>query len=167
MPELRPVAKENWEALIDLKVRDDQKAFVASNLYSIAEAQFGEDFEGHWDFHPYGIYERDIPVGFLMYGNNFSHPTQQAFIIRLMVDEKYQGNGYGRFGVEKLLEIFRADERIMAVGISYEPENAVARTLYASLGFVETGRMIDGEIEAVLKLRPEPDVGKQGLRKVA
>ena len=154
MPEIRPVTKENWEALIDLKVREDQRHFVASNLYSIAEAQFGEELEGHWDFHPFGIYDRDMPVGFLMYGNNFLHPTQQAFIIRLMVDEKYQGKGYGRFGVEKLLEIFRTDERINAVGISYEPENEVARKLYASFGFVETGRIIEGEVEAVLKMRP-------------
>lgn len=154
MPELRPVTKDNWEDLIELKVRDDQKNFVASNLYSIAEAQFGEDFEGHWDFHPFGIFDDgDVSVGFLMYGYNFSHPTQQAFIIRLMVDEKYQGRGYGRFGMEKALEIFRADERIRGVGISYEPENDAARKLYASLGFVETGRLIEGEAEAVLKLR--------------
>jgi diamine N-acetyltransferase len=154
MPEIRPVTKDNWEQLIDLKVRDNQKNFVASNLYSIAESQFGEDFEGHWDFHPFGIYDDEgTPVGFLMYGLNFEHPKQQAFIIRLMVDEKYQGKGYGRFGVEKMLEIFRADERIQAVGISYEPENEAARKLYASLGFQETGRMIEGETEAVLQLK--------------
>lgn len=153
MPELRPVTKENWEALIALKVRDDQKNFVASNLFSIAQAQFGEEFEGHWDLRPFGIYDGDAPVGFLMYGYNFSHPTQQAFIIRLMVDEKFQGKGFGRFAMEKALETFRADERIAAVGISYEPENDGARKLYASLGFVETGRIIEGEVEAVLKLK--------------
>ncbi len=153
MPELRPVTKENWEALIALKVRDDQKNFVASNLYSIAQSHFGEEFEGHWDLHPFGIYDGDTPVGFLMYGYNFSHPTQQAFIIRLMVDEKFQGRGYGRFGIQKALEIFRADERISVVGISYEPENDAARKLYARLGFVETGRIIEDETEAVLRLR--------------
>ena len=153
MPEIRHVTKQNWEELVDLNVRADQKHFVASNLYSIAEAQFGEDFEGHWDFHPFGIYDSETPVGFLMYGYNFEHPTQQAFIIRLMVDEKFQGKGYGRFGMDQMLEIFRANERIKAVGISYEPENEVAKKLYANLGFVETGRIIEGESEAVLKLR--------------
>ncbi|HKY52920.1 MAG TPA: GNAT family N-acetyltransferase, partial [Anaerolineales bacterium] len=117
MPEIRPVTKENWRALIKLQVREDQKHIVASNLFSIAEAQFGDDFEGHWDLYPYGIYDGDTPVGFLMYGYNFEHPKQQAFIIRLMVDEKFQGKGYGRFGMQKMLEIFRADERIKTVGI--------------------------------------------------
>ena len=153
MPEIRPVDKDNWRALIKLQVREDQKHFVAPNLFSIAEAQFGDDFEGHWDMYPYGIYDGDTPVGFLMYGYNFEHPKQQAFIIRLMVDEKFQNKGYGRFGIQKLLEIFRADERIKTVGISYEPENEAARRLYASLGFVEPGEMVEGEVLAVLKLR--------------
>ena len=155
MPEIRPVTKDNWRELIKLEVREDQKGFVASNVKSIAESQFGYDEPdfGHWDFHPFGIYDNNIPVGFLMYGFNFSHPKQQAFIIRLMVDEKFQGKGYGRFGMEKLLEIFRADERIRVVGISYEPENEGARKLYANLGFVEPGEMLEGETLAVLKLR--------------
>jgi len=153
MREIRPVTKDNWKELIRLKVREDQTHFVASNLYSIAEAQFGDDYEGHWDLHPFGIYDGDTPVGFLMYAYNFDHPKQQAFIQRLMVADAFQGKGYGRFGMEKMLETFRADERIREVGISYEPENEVARKLYASLGFDETGKMIEGEVEAILRLR--------------
>ena len=153
MPEIRPVTKENWQSLIKLKVRDDQKNFVASNLYSIAQSHFGDEFEGHWDLFAYGIYEDDTPVGFLMYGLNFAHPSQQAYIQRLMVDEKFQGKGYGRFGMQKMLEIFRAEERVKEVSISYEPENDVARKLYASLDFVETERIIEDEVEAVLKLK--------------
>ena len=150
---IRLVTKDNWRALTKLQVREDQKHFVASNVHSIAEAQFGDDFDGyHWDLHPFGIYDGDTPVGFLMYCYNFSHPTQQAFIMRLMVDEKFQGKGYGRFGMEQMLEIFRADERIKEVGISYEPENDAARKLYASLGFVEPGEMLGEEVLAVLKL---------------
>jgi len=153
MAEIRPVTKDNWRELIRLKVREDQTHFVASNLYSIAEAQFGDDDEGHWDFFPFGIYDGNTPVGFLMYGYNFEHVKQQAFIIRLMVDEKHQGKGYGRFGMEKMLETFRAEDQIRVAGISYEPENEAARKLYASLGFVETGEMLGDEVLAVLQLR--------------
>lgn len=153
MPEIRPVTIENWQSLIKLKVREDQTGFVASNLYSIAQAQFGDEYQGHWDLYPFGIYDSDVPVGFLMYGFNFEHPTQQAFIQRLMVDEKFQGKGYGRFAMEKLIEIFRTDERIKEVGISYAPENNTARKLYASIGFVETGEIFEGEAVAVLKLK--------------
>ena len=149
------MTKENWRELAKLKVREDQSGFVASNLHSIAEAQFGfdEPGDGHWEFHPYGIYDGDDPVGFFMYGVNFEHPGQQAFIVRLMVDENSQGRGHGRFGMQRMLEIFRADSRIRDVAISYEPANEIARGLYASLGFVESGEMIGEEALAVLKLR--------------
>lgn len=157
MPEIRPVTKDNWNELIKLKVREDQTHFVASNLYSIAESQFGfdeSDGSGHWGAYLFGIYDDEgAPVGFLMYGYNFSYPKLQAFITRLMVDAKQQGKGYGRFGMNWMLERFRSDERIKTVGISYEPENEVARKLYASLGFVENGEMIGDEVVAVLRLR--------------
>jgi len=152
MPELRPVSKDNWRELIELKVRDDQKGFIATNLFSIAELQFGADYEGHWDLFAFGIYDGKTPVGFAMYGLNLPHPDTQAFILRLMVDEQYQGKGYGRFAMERMLEAFRADRRIRAAGISYEPENELARRLYASLGFVEPGVMLDGEALAVMNL---------------
>ena len=155
-PSIRPVTKDNWRALARLKVREDQNRFVASNVYSIAESHYGHDEpdgSGHWEMIPFGIYDDDQPVGFLMYGLNFSNRQYEAFIIRLMVDEKHQGKGYGRFGMQKLLEIFRPDSRIHNVGISYEPDNEVGRKLYASLGFVETGEIHEGEVIAVLNLR--------------
>lgn len=151
--ELRPVTAENWKELIKLKVNDDQTHFVASNLYSIAEAQFGFEEEGHWNLHPFGAYVNNEPVGFVMYGLNSNYSRFQAFVIRLMVDQKFQGKGYGHEIMQRILKEFRENEGIRNVGISYEPENAAARKLYASLGFVEPGEMLDGETLAVLKLR--------------
>ena len=152
---LQRVTATNWESLIALKVREDQKGFVGSNLFSIAEAQFGFDFEknGHWDLHPFGIYDGNQPVGFLMYGYNFGHPIWQSYVFRLMVDEKYQGMGFGRSGMQKIIEVLRNDERVKAVGISYKPDNDVARQLYASLGFSETGERVGEEVLAVLNFR--------------
>src|SRR5215216_6118171 len=152
---IQPLTIHNWRDLSHLKVREDQKNFVAPNVYSIAESQFGYDHpeDRHWDMAPYGIYDDDEPVGFLMIGYNFFHTRTQGFIIRLMVDEKYQGNGYGKFGLYWILDHFRKDEHIQRIGISYEPDNEVARTLYASLGFVETGEIDHGEVVAELQIR--------------
>ena len=155
-PTLRPVSRDNWNELIRLKVSDSQRNFVASNLYSIAEAQFGydeKDGKGHWEFFPFGIYEGDMPVGFLMYGINYDYPETQGLVVRLMVDENHQGKGFGKFGMEKVLEIFRADEKIQNAIITYAPENDGARKLYARFGFVETGDLLDDETVAVLRLR--------------
>jgi diamine N-acetyltransferase len=149
---LQPVSEKNWRALIKLKVREDQSHFVASNLYSIAESQFGFEDEGHWDFYPFGAYIENEPVGFVMYCLNFNHSRFQAFIVRLMVDEQHQGKGYGREIMRQVLDEFRPKEQIKNVGISYEPHNVGARKLYASLGFVEPGELVEGETLAVLKL---------------
>ena len=153
---IRPVTKDNWRELIKLKVRPDQEHFVASNLYSIAEAQFivdDDDGPGQWTQYPFGIYDGETPVGFLMYGLNYDSTKMQAFIIRLMVDAPLQSKGYGKFAMEKMIEIFCADQHVQVVGISYEPENESARQLYAKYGFIETGEIVAGEVLALLKLR--------------
>ena len=149
---LQPVTAENWRVLIKLKVREDQNGFVASNLYSIAETQFGFEDEGHWDFHPFGAYVDDEPVGFVMYCFNFNHSRFQAFVMRLMVDERFQGKGYGRAIMEQVLSVFRAKKEIRNAGISYAPYNEGARKLYASLGFIEPGELLEGETLAMLNL---------------
>lgn len=151
--ELRPVTAHNWNALINLKVSDEQSHFVASNLYSIAEAQFGFEDEGHWDFFPFGAYVEGEPVGFVMYALNLNHSRFQAFGNRLMVDHQFQGWGYGRQIMQRVLYHLRRNESVKSVGISDEPENEVARKLYARLGFVEPGEIVDGETLAVLQLR--------------
>jgi len=150
---LQSVTTENWRALIKLKVREDQINFVASNLYSIAEAQFGFEEEGHWDFYPFGAYVENEPVGFVMYCFNFNHSRFQAFIMRLMVDEKFQGKGYGREIMKQVLDVFRVNDKIKNVGISYEPSNEGAQKLYASLRFMEPGEIMDDETLALLSLR--------------
>jgi GNAT superfamily N-acetyltransferase len=150
---LQPVTAENWRALIDLKVREEQRHFVASNLMSIAEAQFGFEDEGHWDFHPFGAYVDAKPIGFVMYCLNLNHSHVQTFVMRLMVDEHFQGKGYGRAIMKQVLDEFRSNKQIKNIGISYEPENVGARKLYASLGFVEPGEMLGDETLAVLNLR--------------
>jgi len=151
--EFRPVTRDNWRQLIKLKVRTDQQNFVASNLFSIAEAQFGFEDEGEWQLTPCGLYVNDQPVGFLMYGVNKWHSRFQAFIVRLMVDEQFQGKGYGKAAMQRLLESLGADEDLKTVGITYEPHNQVARRLYAGLGFVETGELLDEETLAIAALR--------------
>jgi hypothetical protein len=55
--------------------------------------------------------------------------------------------------MKQLLDVFRSNEQIKNIGISYEPENVGARNLYASLGFVEPGEMLGDETLAVLNLR--------------
>ena len=73
---------------------------------------------------------------------------------RLMVDEKFQGKGYGKAGIKLALDFIKTWPcgKAEYCVISYEPENEAAKNLYASFGFEENGEMADEEVVAVLKL---------------
>ena len=70
---------------------------------------------------------------------------------RYMIDAKYQGKGYGRAGIEAVLEFIKSAPvgEAKACWLSYEPENSVAQKLYASFGFEETGEICSDELVAV------------------
>ena len=63
------VDTKNFDALIDLEVNEEQKNYVANNIYSLAEA-YATKAEGRFAL-PLGIYDGETPVGFLMVGYDY------------------------------------------------------------------------------------------------
>ena len=144
---LKKVTADNWEAVVELELGAGQEDLVASNLYSVAEAQFDPDARAR------AVYAGKRVVGFLMYDvQKTKGKSQEASIYRFMIDRKHQGKGYGRAALSKALEEIRAIPGVNRISIRYMPENPVAKPFYASFGFVEVGRDRDGEVIAVLKL---------------
>lgn len=133
----RPVTKTNWAECGKLRVHPEQEGYVASNLFSLAEAHF------YPELIPQAIYDGDRMVGFLLYG--YDEKEDAYWVARLMVDREQQGKGYGRAAMLHLLNMLRAIPGCKRVRISYEPHNSRARSLYLSLGFVETGEELEGE----------------------
>lgn len=152
--------KNIWE-LVKLKVAEGQTSFVATNTESILEAYVSLTSGGN--ALPFGIYDGETPVGFLMIGydtdKSWENPPPVAAgnynLWRLMIDRRYQGRGYGRQAVELALEYVRT----LPCGpaglcwLSYEPENQAAKKLYRSCGFRETGELDLGEIIMARPLR--------------
>jgi diamine N-acetyltransferase len=144
---LKKVTADNWEEVVELELRGSQEDLVASNLYSVAEAQFDPDAR------PRAVYAGKRIVGFLMYDvEKTKGKAKEASIYRFMIDRKYQGKGYGRKALSKALEEIRGIPRVSRIWICYIPKNPVAKPFYTSFGFVEVGRNRDGEVIAVLKL---------------
>ena len=145
---LKKMTADNWEEVVELELRASQEDLVASNLYSVAEAQFDSDAR------PRAIYAWKRVVGFLMYDvqKTKGKATKEASIYRFMIDGKHQGKCYGRPVLSKALEEIRAIPGVNRISICYMPKNSVAKPFYASCGFVEVGRDSDGEVIAVLKL---------------
>ena len=56
----KEVTPDNFEAVINLKLRDDQVGFLENNLYSLAESKVFDYLE------PRAIYNDDELVGFML-----------------------------------------------------------------------------------------------------
>lgn len=160
MLRLEKVTGKNVWSILKLSVSQEQESFVAPNDVSIIEAYTAITGNGY--AFPFGIYEDDIPVGFLMVGFDADDYWEDAPSIakenynlwRLMIDKNYQKKGYGKEAVRLVLEFIKTFPCGKAdfCWLSYEPENEVAKRLYHSFGFAETGEMDGDEIIAVLKL---------------
>lgn len=146
MVELREITKENYEECLSLNVADSQKCFVSSNAHSLAQA---------WVYHdtafPFAVYADNTMVGFIMLG--YYEAKGYYTLWKFMIDEKYQNKGYGRkalkLGIDYLIDRFNVEE----IYTAYYSANDVARNLYKSFGFCETGEVVGNEIGMKLTVR--------------
>lgn len=145
MIQLKEIDRQNFSAVIKLKVADEQQSFVASNVLSLAQAKV------YPECVCWAIYNDETLVGFTMYC--LDHEDQEYWIYRLMIDARHQGKGYGKAAMELVIEQLQRDPEHHVMYLSFEPENTAAQKLYEKLGFRADGRVIDGEI--VYKLNYE------------
>jgi diamine N-acetyltransferase len=141
---LREINRSNWRDVVDLEVREDQRRFVAPVGRYLCLCVY----EDVW--RPLGGYDGDVPVGFLMWARDPADGSH--WIGGVLVDAAKQGRGYGRALLVAAVEFLRGLPGCTQLALSYQPENVVARTLYASLGFVETGHLEGDEVVARLDL---------------
>ncbi len=88
MIELKEITKENYIEAVKLKVSTSQDNFVAPNVYSIAQSKFYPTWK------PTAIYKDNNMIGFLMHGeDDLNEGDGSIWIIRLMIDERFQGKG--------------------------------------------------------------------------
>ena len=159
MLHLEKVTGHNVWEILKLTVSEAQKKYVAANAISIIEAYTAITGNGH--AFPFGIYNGDTPVGFVMIGFDVDDDWADAPEIakgnyslwRLMIDSAYQKRGFGKEAVQLALDFIKTLPcgKAESCWLSYDPENEVARRLYRSFGFEETGEM-DGE-ERIAALR--------------
>jgi N-acetyltransferase len=128
---------------------------VAPNGTSIAQAAYSPNA---W---PRAVYVGDAPVGFVMLFDptmNVANaekeklPIDALYVWRLMVDFKHQGKGYGEQILRAVFEIARERGVFKRVTLSYVMEEGSAKPFYEKLGFRETGKIDDGEMEMAFEL---------------
>ena len=167
---LEKITYKNYiKTIWGLSVSRKQKNFVASNNNSLAEAYVA--ITNGSVALPFAICKNEKPIGFLMIGYaaneedfkdedpEFLRLVNESYCIwRFMIDKRYQGKGYGKNAMQLALDYIRTLPAGEAkhVWLSYEPENELAKKLYASFGFKELPQFYKGkegeEMPAILDL---------------
>jgi molybdenum cofactor cytidylyltransferase len=137
---LEPITAQTIGDCLLLRVAPHQKHFVASNTVSLIQSLVEPAFV------PRAIYAGDRMVGFVMYGRDPA--SGQDWIVRLMIDARYQGRGYGHAGLLAALDALAQQPGGNGTFVSYRPEDLAAAFTYAGVGFRPTSTLPDGEIVA-------------------
>lgn len=140
---LRPVDAGSWRAVAHLTVAPGQERFVATPTYYLALCAYDDVW------HPMSVHDADdTVVGFLMWG--IDDTDGSTWLGGVLVEATQQGRGVGRAAVVEAIRVLRSQVGSTEFALSYEPDNTVAKALYTSLGFVETGEVDGGEVVARL-----------------
>jgi diamine N-acetyltransferase len=157
---LNPVTAENWITCIRLSPTPEQqqRGYVAENVLSLAQA-----YAEPW-WNPCAIYADSAIVGMLMYGRwpeSGIPPHHGApepgidYLLRIMIDQHYQGRGYGKAAMKLMIARIAAQPGSRAIEVDYDSDNITAARLYTSLGFLPVRTQPDGEIVARLTLNKQ------------
>ncbi len=141
---LHPVNRDNWREVAKLKVSDAQKEFVAEPLYYLSLCHYGDIW------NPLVICLGTQIIGFMMWGMDPADGS--CWLGGILIDSAYQHRGYGQQAVRAAITMLSNQHNFHRFALSYQPENATARRLYARLGFQETGEWEDNEVVARLEV---------------
>jgi len=153
---LEEITDQNREAVCALRVAPGQEQFVSSVPDSLAEA----DEYSHAKPWYRAVFASDEPagaVGFVMISWNVEPDPPEIigpwFLWKLLIDERYQGRGYGSAAVRQIARLVRA-EGASELLTSYVPGDGGPAGFYRQLGFVPTGEHAHGEVIVRLDLAP-------------
>jgi N-acetyltransferase len=149
------VTSDNVIALHRLNAGAVGSRMVAPNAMSVAQGMLSPNA---W---LRGVCVGDLSVGLVMLfdptlspenAKKEELPFDALYVWRLMIDFKHQGKGYGEQVLRAVIAMARERATFKRVTLSYVMEDGSAKPFYEKLGFRETGKIDDGEMEMALEL---------------
>lgn len=140
MVELRIITKENLEEVLKLSVYEQQTPFVSSTAYSLAQA-----YVYHETAFPFAVYADGTIVGFIMLG--YYETKKQYTLWKFLIDKDQQNKGYGREALKQGIMYLKDKHNAKEIYTGVALGNEIAKNLYRSIGFKETGFVEDNMME--------------------
>ena len=134
MVRLAEVTEENWLEAASLSVKEEQKRFLAPAVGILARGYVYRNCGGR----VFLIEDDGTAVGLALV-REFTEEPLGYDLQQFMIDERYQGRGYGSAALGLILDRLRSEGHYGHVEVCVKEEDAAAVRLYMKHGFTDSG----------------------------
>ena len=134
MIRLTEITEENWLEAASLSVKEEQKAFLAPAAGIIARGYVYRNCGGRVIV----IQNDDVIVGLALV-REFTDEPLGYDLQQFMIDERFQGRGYGSAALKLILDELRAEGHYDHVEVCVKKADTEAIRLYEKHGFTDSG----------------------------
>ena len=128
------VTEDNWMDVASLSVKEEQKKYVAPAIGILARGYVYRDCNAKI----YAFENDGVIVGTALV-REFTDEPLGYDLQQFMIDEKYQGKGYGSRALELILDELRKEGHYDHVELCVKKADAEAIRLYGKHGFADSG----------------------------
>ena len=134
MIKLTEVTEDNWTEVASLSVREEQKHFLAPAIGILARGYVYRKCGGR-----VYVIENDGTVVGVALVREFTDEPLGYDLQQFMIDERYQGRGYGLEALSLILDELRSEGHYDHVEVCVDKADTGAIRLYEKLGFTDSG----------------------------
>ena len=146
MIRLTEITEDNWLEAAGLTVSNEQKNFVAPAIGIIARGYVYRDYNAK----VFLIEDDDTTVGLALV-REFTEEPLGYDLQQLMIDEIFQGRGFGSEALKLILDELKKEGHYDHVEVCVKKDDAAAIGLYEKHGFVDSG-YIDEDVPDSLNM---------------
>ena len=146
MIRLTDVTEGNWEYVASLSVKDSQRNYLAPAIGIIARGYVYRNCNAR----VFVIKNDDTIVGVALV-REFDEEPLGYDLQQFMIDQQYQGKGYGSDALALILDELRKEGHYDHVEVCVKKDDAAAIHLYEKHGFVDSG-YIDEDVPDSMNL---------------
>ena len=133
--EIVPLDRYNWEKFIHIEVEDGQKAFINSNLFLLAQANFE-------NLNPFGINFRGQPAGLMTYGEF----NGICWINHIMIEKSVQQQGLGSKSLTAMIDHLKGNRHCREIRTTVSLKNIWGLYFFEQAGFEVIEDDLGGEV---------------------
>ena len=146
MIQLTEITEENWLDVAALSVTDEQKKYLDTPIGILARGYVYRDCNGR----VFAIENDGTIIGVALV-REFTDEPLGYDLQQFLIDQRYQGKGYGSAALALILDALRAEGHYDHVEVCVKKEDRVAIALYEKHGFVDSG-YIDEDVPDSLNM---------------